>query len=138
MINRNMEENMAEDRHLWSLGVDEQLLAVQILIIIVKNKTAILLIVLYGYETRSYRLRLFENRILRRKFGHKWDENGEWRRLHNEELHNLYRSLYIVRVTKSRKWAGQIVGMEEGRSAFKILTGKLIGKNLDGLGIDGR
>ena len=57
-------------------------------------KSIILLVVLYDCETRSlplreeYRLRVFENRILRRIFGPKKDENGEWRRLHNEELHS--------------------------------------------------
>ena len=54
----------------------------------------------------------------------------EWRRLHNEELHSLYRSPNIVRVIKSRRmrWAGHVVRMEEGRSSFKILTGKPTGK----------
>ena len=54
----------------------------------------------------------------------------EWRRLHNEELHSLYRSPNIVRVNKSRRvrWAGHVTRMEEGRSAFKILTGKSTGK----------
>ena len=54
------------------------------------------------------------------------DENGEWRRLHNEELHSLYRSPNIVRVIKSRrlKWSGYVARMERGRSAFKIFTGK--------------
>ena len=58
------------------------------------------------------------------------DENGEWRRLHNEELHSLYRSLYIVRVIKSRRlrWAGYAARMEEGRYTLKILTGKPTGK----------
>ena len=58
------------------------------------------------------------------------DENGEWRRLHNPELHRLYRSLNIVRGIKSRRlrWAGHVARMEEGRSAFKILTGKPTGK----------
>ena len=62
--------------------------------------------------------------------GPKGDENGEWKRLHNGELHSLNRSPNIVRMIKSRKlrWAGHIVRMEEGRSAFKILTGKPIGK----------
>ena len=76
------------------------------------------------------RLRVFENRILRRIFGPKKDENREWRRLHNEELHSLYGSPNIVRVTESRilRWAGHVARMEEGRSAFKILSGKPTGK----------
>ena len=99
-------------------------------------KTIILPVVLYGCETWSLtlredsRLRVFENRVLRRIFGHKRDENGERRRLHNEELHSLYRSPNIVRVIKSRRlrWAGRVARMEKGRSAFKIFTGKPIGK----------
>ena len=65
-------------------------------------KTIMLPVVLYGCETWSLtlreesRLRVFENRILRRIFGPKSDENGEWRRLHNEELHSFYRSPNIV------------------------------------------
>ena len=88
---------------------------------------------LYGCETWSLtlkdecRLRVFENRILRQIFGSNMDKNGEWRRLHNEEFHNLYHSPNIVRVIKSRRlrWAGHVNRMEKGRSAFKILTGKL-------------
>ena len=73
--------------------------------------------------------------IPRRIFGPKRDENGEWRRLHNEELHGLYRSPNIVRAIKSRrlKWAGHVARMEESRSVFKILTGQPTG-----LGVDGR
>ena len=73
---------------------------------------------------------VLENRILRRIFGPKRDENWEWRRLHNEELHRLYRSPNIVRVIKSRRLrrTEHVVRMEEGRSAFKILTGKPTGK----------
>ena len=72
-------------------------------------KTIILPVVLYRYETWSLtlrevsRLREFENRILRRIFGPKRNENGEWRRLHNEEHHGLYFSLNVVRVIKSRR-----------------------------------
>ena len=65
-----------------------------------------------------------------RIFGLKRDENGVWRRLHNEELHSFYRSPNIVKVNKSRRlrWAGHVARMEEGRSAFKILTGKPTGE----------
>ena len=72
-------------------------------------KTIILPVVLYGCETWSLalreecRIRVFENRIVRRIFGLKRDENGEWRMLHNEELHSLYSTLNIVRAIKSRE-----------------------------------
>ena len=77
-----------------------------------------------------YRLRVFENWIMRRIFGPKRDESGEWRRLHNEELHGLYRSPNIVWVIISRRlrWAGHVARREEGRNTFKILTGKPTGK----------
>ena len=62
------------------------------------------------------------------------NENGEWRRLHNEELHSLYCSPNIVRVIKCirLRWAGHVAIMEEDRSAFKILTGKPTGQRLLG------
>ena len=62
------------------------------------------------------------NRILRRIFGPERDTNGEWRRLHNEELQSLYRTPNIVRVIKSRRlrWAGQEARMEEGRVLSKF------------------
>ena len=74
----------------------------------------------------------FQNRILRRIFGPKRDENGEWRRLHNEELHSWYRSPNTVSVIKSRRlrWAEHVARMKEGRSAFKIVIGKPTGKRL--------
>ena len=87
-------------------------------------------VLLYGCEasnsivtlTEVCRLKVFVNRILRRIFGPKRDANVEWGRLHNEELHNLYRSPNIVRVIKSSRfrWAGHVVRMEEGRSAFSF------------------
>ena len=66
------------------------------------------------------------NRILRRIFGPKRNENAEWRILYNKELHSLYRSSNILRVIKSRRlrWAGHVARREESRSAFKILTSK--------------
>ena len=59
---------------------------------------------------------------MRRIFGPKRDENGDWRRLHNEDLNSLYRSPNIVRMLKSIKlrWAGHVVRMEEGRSVSKF------------------
>ena len=77
---------------------------------------------LYGCETWSLtlrevsRLRVFENRIVRRIFGPKRDDNWDWRSLHNEKLHSLYRSLNVVRVIESRRlrWAGHVARMEEG------------------------
>ena len=76
------------------------------------------------------RLREFQNRILRRIFESKRDENGELTRLHNEELHSLLLSPNIIRVINSRmlRCASHVARTEEGRSAFKILEGKLAGK----------
>ena len=77
------------------------------------------------------RLRLFENRVLRRIFGPKRDEvTGEWRKLHNEELNDLYSSPIIVRVIKSRRmrWVGNVAGMGEGRGVYMVLVGKPEGK----------
>ena len=76
-------------------------------------ETITLPLVTYGCETWSLtlseecRLRVLENRIFRRKLGSNRDENEEWRRLYNEELHNLYRSLNIVWVIKTRRLDGQ-------------------------------
>jgi hypothetical protein len=63
------------------------------------------------------RLRVFENSVLRRIFGPKREEDGSWRKLHNDELHNLYSLPNIVRVIQSRRmrWAGHVARMGEGR-----------------------
>jgi hypothetical protein len=68
---------------------------------------------------------VFENRVLRRIFGPKREEvTGEWRRLHNEELNDLYSSPNIIRVIKSRRMrlAGHVTRMGEGRGAYRILV----------------
>jgi len=77
------------------------------------------------------RLRVFENRGLGRIFGPKRDEGtGEWRKLHNEELNDLYCSPNIVRVIKSlrMRWAGHVARMEERRGVYRVLVGKPEGK----------
>jgi hypothetical protein len=74
---------------------------------------------------------VFENRVLRGIFGPKRDEvMGEWRKLHNEELHNLYSSPDIIRQVKSRqmRWAGHVARMGEERKMYKVLVGKPEGK----------
>jgi hypothetical protein len=79
----------------------------------------------------DYRLRVFENRVLWRMFGPKRDEvTGEWRKLHNEELNDLYSSPNVVQVIKSRRmrWAGQVAGMGERRGVYRVLVGKPEGK----------
>ena len=88
--------------------------------------------VLYGCETWSLtlrkerRLRVFENRVLRKVFGPTRDEvTGEWRKVHNEELNDLYSLPNIVRVVKSRRmrWAGHVVRMGEDRVVHRVLVG---------------
>jgi hypothetical protein len=77
------------------------------------------------------RLRVFENRVLRRIFGPKRDEvMGEWRKLHNEELNDLYSLPNLVRVIKSRRmrWAGHVARMGAGRGVYRVLVGKPEGK----------
>jgi hypothetical protein len=74
---------------------------------------------------------VFENRVLRRIFGPKRDEvRGEWRRLHNEELHDLYSSSNIIRVLKSirMRLAEHVARIGEGRVAYRILVGRPEGR----------
>jgi hypothetical protein len=77
------------------------------------------------------RLRVFDNRVLRRIFGPKRDEvTKDWRRPHNKELYALYSSLNIIRVMKSRRlrWAGNVARMGERRGAYRALMGKPEGR----------
>jgi hypothetical protein len=95
-------------------------------------KTVILPVVLYGCETWSlslgddHRLRVFENRVLGKIFGPKREEDGSWRKLHNDKLHDLYSSPNIVGMIKSRRmrWAGQVALMGEGRGVYRVLVGR--------------
>jgi hypothetical protein len=89
----------------------------------------------------EHRLRVFENRVLRRIFGPKWEEDGSWRKLHNDELHSLYSSPNIVRMIKSRRmrWAGHVACMGEGRGFCRVLVGGPRGRDHRGdLGVGGR
>jgi hypothetical protein len=72
----------------------------------------------------EHRLRVFENKVLRKIFGPKREEDGSWRKLHNDELHNLYSSPNIVWVIKSRRmrWAGHVACMGEGRDVYRVLV----------------
>jgi hypothetical protein len=101
----------------------------------------ILPVVLYGCETWSltlreeHRLKVFENRVLRSIFGPKRDEvTGDWRKLHNEDLHNLYSSPSIIKMIKSRRmrWAGRVARMGDKRNAYRILVRKPEGKRPQG------
>jgi hypothetical protein len=81
----------------------------------------------------EHRLRVFENRVLRKIFGLKRDEvMGGWRKLHNEELHNLYSSSSIIRKIKSRRmrWAGHAGRTRERMKAYRYLVGEPEGKSL--------
>jgi len=105
-------------------------------------------VVLYGCETWSLtvreerRLRVLENRVLRRIFGPKRDKvTREWRTLHNEEFNDLCSSPNVVQVIKSRRirWAGHVARMGERRGIYRVVVGKPEGKNhLGDPVIDGR
>ena len=100
-------------------------------------RTIVLPVVLYGCEAWSLtlreerKLRVFENMVLRRIFGPRRDEvTGQWRRLHNEELNDLYSSPNIVWVIKLRRmrWAGHVARMGEERGVYRVLVGKPKGR----------
>jgi hypothetical protein len=100
-------------------------------------ETVILPVVLYGCETWSLtlreesRLEVLENRVLGRIFGPERDEvTGEWRKLHNEELHDLYSSPSVMRIIKARRmrWAGHVARMGEKRNAYRLLVAKPEGR----------
>ena len=100
-------------------------------------RTIILSVVLYGCETWSLtlreerKLRVFENLVLRKIFGSKSEEvKGEWRRLHNEKLNDLYSSPNIVWVIKSirMRWTGHVACMGEDRVVYRVLVRKPEGK----------
>jgi hypothetical protein len=99
-------------------------------------KTVILPVVLCGCETWSHtlreehRLRVFENRMLRKIFGPKREEDGSWRKLYNDELHSLYSSPNIVGVIKLRRmrWAEHVGRMGDGRGFYRVLVGRPEGK----------
>jgi hypothetical protein len=88
-------------------------------------------VILYGCETwsltlrKAHRLRGFENRELRRIFGPKRDEvMGGWRKLHNEQPHNLYFSPSIIRIITSgrMRWAGHVARIGEKKNAYRLLV----------------
>jgi len=116
---------------LLLFGVTVQTPLINLKIKIYRN--IILPVVLYGCETWSLRLReerrlrVFENKVLRRIFGPKRDEvTGKWRKLHNEELNDMYSSPNIVRVIKSRRmrWAGHVARMGDRRGVFRVVVRK--------------
>ena len=110
------------------------------------NSTIIFPVVLYGCETWSLALReerkqrVFENMVFRRIFGPRRDEvTGEWRRLHNEELNDLYSSPNIVRVMKSRRmrWVGHVARMGEEKKCIGSWRGnRREGDHWGDLGVD--
>jgi hypothetical protein len=99
-------------------------------------KTIILPVVLYGYKNwclttrEEHRLRVSENRALRKIFGLKREVIVGWRKVNNEEPHNLYSSPSIIRIIKSRrmKWAGHVARMWARRNAYRTLVGKPEGR----------
>jgi hypothetical protein len=131
----------SEDSNLQSQQASGHRLRLKVKI----HRTVIFPVVLCGREASSLTLREecrqrgFKNRVLRKILGPKRDEiRGEWRRVHNEELNDLYSSPNIIRLIKSRiiRWAGYVARMEDRRGAYRVLVGRPVGKRL--LGRPGR
>ena len=132
---------------LWPAGRENRIV-VRLLISLCIIRTIILPVVLYGCETWSltlrqeHRLRVFEDRVLRRIFGPKRDGvTGEWRKLHEEELNSLYYLPNIVRVIKSRRmrWTGHVACMGRGKAYTGFLWGNLRERDhLENPGVNGR
>ena len=131
-------QNLNVRDHVEDLGVN---ISTQVAIQKFKDqdisRTIILPVVLYGCETWSLtlreerKLRVFENKVLRGIFGPRRGEvTGEWRKLHNEELNDLYSSPSIVRVIKSRRmrWVGHVARMGEVMGVYRVLVGKPEGR----------
>jgi hypothetical protein len=80
--------------------------------------------------SEEHRLKVFQNKVLRRIFRPKREVDGSWRKLHNDELHSLYSSSSIVRVIKARRlrWGGHVARMGEGRGVYRVLVGGPEGK----------
>jgi hypothetical protein len=89
----------------------------------------------------EHRLRVFENRVLRRIFGPEMDEDGSWRKLRNGELHSLYSSPNIFEAvkSKSKRWAGHVARMGEGEMFTRFwLGGPKVRVQWEDLGVGGR
>ncbi|KAJ4434303.1 hypothetical protein ANN_22857 [Periplaneta americana] len=141
----NINDTRDEIKHRINMGIAcyysvEKLLSSSLLSKNLKvriYKTVILPLVLYGCETwiltlrGEHRLRVFENKVLKKIFGVKRDKvTGEWRKLHNTELHALYSSPDIITNIKSRRlrWAGHVARMGESKNAYRVLVGTPEGK----------
>ncbi|KAJ4426321.1 hypothetical protein ANN_27135 [Periplaneta americana] len=143
----NINDTREEIKHRINMGnacyysveklLSSSLLSKNLKVRIDKTVRPTLPVVLYGCETwtltlrEEQRLRVFENKVLRKIFGAKRDEvTGEWRKLHNTELHALYSSPDIIRNIKSRRlrWAGHVARMGEFRNAYRVLVGRPEGK----------
>ena len=113
-----------------------EVIVIVLLLVILQNRRRHIACCLYGFETQSLtlreecRLRVFGNWVLRRIWPNRNDLTREWRRLHDEELHNLYCPPNVIQVIKSRRirWVGHIACMMERRGAYTVLVGRPEGK----------